>query len=218
MAIIPGDGMQRRYYSAILPATRLSHPIAVLRARLTHLGFAGQELANVAWFAELWLRQCAKLKLPATIFWSFLRVWCNALPTSRRFRNCQAVGVCPFGCGAIGGDDIRHFALCPLVFTAFFPIIGGRNSWPNISSLRSFFHLEPRNCTHEMVLGAAAVDTVVHCFLHFRSSPPMGVEVVRNAFSERLCTLMHWSPRVRSAVVATRGGGNMLLAPLLVAD
>jgi hypothetical protein len=217
LAIRPGDGMQRRYYRVLLPATRSLHPSAVLRARLAHWGFDGPELDNATWFAELRLRQCAKLKLPATIFWSLLRIWCNALPTSRRFRNRQAVGACPFGCGAVGGDDIRHFALCPLVFTALLPIIGGANCWPNIASLRSLFLLEPRNCTHDVVLGAAIVDTVVNCFLFFRRSPPLGVEVVRNAFNERLCTLMQWSPRVRAAVVATRGG-NLLLAPLLVAE
>ena len=142
-----------------------------------------------------------------------LRLWCNALPTSRRFRNQVAVEFCPFGCGAAGGDDIRHFAVCPLVFAATLPIFGEVNSWPIVSGLRSLFLLEPRNCTHDVVLGGALIDTLVHSFLFFRRTPPPNVEVVRNAFSERLCLLMQWSPRIRAAVVAARGG-NSLLAPL----
>jgi hypothetical protein len=216
-AVPHGLGMQRRLYRTLLPSTRALHPIEVLRARLGHWGFNDIELQRVVWFAELRLRQCAKLKLPPTVFWSLLRLWCNALPTSRRFRNQVAVEACPFGCGAIGGDDIRHLAVCPLIFTAILPIIGGANSWPNISSIRSLFLLEPRNCTHDVVLGAALADSLVHVYLFFRRSPPQAVGVVGRAFNERLCTLMQWSPRIRAALEATRGG-NLLLAPLVVLD
>jgi hypothetical protein len=213
-AVLPGAGMQQRLYRLLLPSTRALHPTAVLRARLAHWGFADHDLVLLTWFAELRLRQCAKLKLPSTIFWSLLRLWCNALPTSRRFRNQVAVQVCPLGCGAIGGDDTRHLAVCPLLFSAILPILGGAASWPNISGLKSLFLLEPRNCTHDVVLGAALADTLVHIYLHFRRTPPPSVEAVRRACSERLCLLMQWSPRVRTAVVAARGG-NTLLAPLL---
>jgi endonuclease/exonuclease/phosphatase family metal-dependent hydrolase len=213
-AVTPGAGMQQRLYRLLLPSLRALHPITVIRARLSHWGFDNQELALVTWFAELRLRQCAKLKLPSTIFWSMLRLWCNALPTSRRFRNQVAVRVCPLGCGTPGGDDIRHLAECPLLFTALLPIVGGANSWPNIGGLRSLFLLEPRNCTHDVVLGAALADTFVHIYLNFRRTPPPNVEGVRRACSERLCLLMQWSPRVRSAVIAARSGNN-LLAPLV---
>jgi hypothetical protein len=212
-AVMPGAGMQQRLYRLMLPSTRALHPTAVLRARLAHWGFVDAELTLTTWFAELRLRQCAKLKLPSSLFWSLLRLWCNALPTSRRFRNQVAVQVCPLGCGTIGGDDIRHLAVCPLLFTALLPILGGANSWPSVSGLRSLFLLEPRECTHDVVLGAALADTLVHIYLHFRRTPPPTVEVVRRACSERLCVLMQWSPRVRLAVVSARGG-NSLLAPL----
>jgi hypothetical protein len=212
-AELPGAGLQQRLYRILLPVSRALHPSAVLRARLSHWGFAGIDLDRAVWFAELRLRQCAKLKLPSTIFWSMLRLWCNALPTSRRFRNQVAVEFCPFGCGTIGGDDIRHFAVCPLIFAATLPILGEINSWPTVSGLRSLFLLEPRNCTHDVVLGGALSDTLVHTFLLFRRTPPPNVEVVRNAFNERLCLLMQWSPRIRAAVIAARGG-NSLLAPL----
>ena len=211
-AVLPGVGMQRKLYSALLPTIRTQHPVTGLRARLSHW-FPGPNVDLLVWFAELRLRQCAKLKLPATLFWSLLRLWCNALPTSRRFRNREAVGVCPFGCGTIGGDDIRHLAICPLIFTAILPVLGGVNSWPNISGLRSLFLLEPRDCTHEVVIGLALVDTLVHNYFHFRRFPPRDVVIVRRAFNERLCVLMQWSARIRSAVVAVRGGGA-LLAPL----
>jgi hypothetical protein len=213
-SVLPGAGMQQRLYRLMLPNIRTLHPTAVLRARLTHWGFAGPNLIALVWFAELRLRQCAKLKLPSTIFWSLLRLWCNALPTSRRFRNRVAVEVCPFGCGTVGGDDIRHFAVCPLIFAALLPIIGGASSWPNITGIQSLFLLEPRSCTNEVVLGAALADSLVHTYLYFRRSPPPLVEVVRNAFGERLCLLMQWSPRIRAAVGAARGD-NSLLAPLL---
>ena len=212
-AVAPGAGMQQRLYRLLLPESRALHPTVVLRARLAHWGFVGVELTRTTWFAELRLRQCAKLKLPSSLFWSLLRLWCNALPTSRRFRNRVAVQVCPLGCGATGGDDIRHLAVCPLLFTALLPILGGANTWPNVSGLRSLFLLEPRDCSHEVVLGAALADTLVHIYLHFRRVPPPSVEVVRRACSERLCNLMQWSPKVRSAVEAARGG-NSLLAPL----
>jgi hypothetical protein len=214
-AIEPGSGMQRRLYLTLLPTLRTQHPTTVLHNRLTHWGFVGPELTLVVWFAELRLRQCAKLKLPASVFWSLLRLWCNALPTSRRFRNRVAVEVCPFGCGAIGGDDVRHFAVCPLIFAAILPIIGGASSWPNVTGIRSLFLLGPRDCTHDVVLGAALADSLVHNFLHFRRSPPPGVDVVRRAFNERLCSLMQWSPRIKAAVEACRNG-NLLLAPLAV--
>jgi hypothetical protein len=214
-AVVPGAGMQQRLYRLMLPSMRSLHPTAVLRARLSHWGFDDSELILMVWFAELRLRQCAKLKLPPTVFWSLLRLWCNALPTSRRFRNRVAVEVCPFGCGTIGGDDLRHFAVCPLIFTAILPILGGANSWPVVTGLKSLFLLEARNCTHDVVLGAAVADTFVHNYLYFRRTPPSNVEVVRNAFSERLCLLMQWSPRVRAAVIAARGG-NLLLAPLMM--
>ncbi len=206
--------MQQRLYRLMLPSTRALHPTAVLRARLLHWGFAGPDLVLVTWFAELRLRQCAKLKLPSTVFWSLLRLWCNALPTSRRFRNQVAVQVCPLGCGTIGGDDIRHLAVCPLLFAAFLPIVGGAPSWPNMSGIRRLFLLEPRGCTHDVVLGAALADTLVHIYLYFRRTPPPSVEAVRRACSERLCLLMQWSPRIRLAVVAARGN-NALLAPLV---
>jgi hypothetical protein len=124
-----------------------------------------------------------------------------------------AVQVCPLGCGAIGGDDIRHLAVCPLLFTALLPIVGGANSWPNISGIKNDFLFETRDCTHDVVLRAALADTLVHIYLYFRRTPAPTVEVVRRACSERLCLLMQWSPRVRAAVVASRGG-NSLLAPL----
>jgi hypothetical protein len=212
-AVAPGSGMQQRLYRILLPSNRALHPTAVLRARLSHWGFRDSELNLVVWFAELRLRQCAKLKLPPTIFWSLLRLWCNALPTSRRFRNHVAVEVCPFGCGASGGDDLRHLAVCPLIFTALLPVLGGANSWPLVTGLGSMFLLEARNCTHDVVLGAAVVDAFVHNYLYFRRAPPSNVEEVRNAFSERLCLLMQWSPRVKAAVGYARGG-NSLLAPL----
>ena len=84
-AILPGDGMQRRLYRSHLPTIRTQHPTTVLRARLSHWGVQGPDLVLVVWFAELRLRQCAMLKLPATILWSLLRLWCNTLPTSRIF-------------------------------------------------------------------------------------------------------------------------------------
>ena len=212
VAVAPGVGMQRKFYKALLPTIRAQHPVTVLRARLSHW-FPGQNVDLIVWFAELRLRQCAKLKLPTTLLWSLLRLWCNALPTSRRFRNREAVGECPFGCGAIGGDDIRHLAICPLIFTAFLPVLGGANSWPNLSGLRSLFLLEPRDCSHEVVLGLALVDTLVHNYFHFRRFPTRDVAIVSRAFNERLCVLMQWSARIRSAVLAVRGGGS-LLAPL----
>jgi hypothetical protein len=214
-AVLPGGGMQARLYRILLPSHRSLHPVAVLRARLAHWGFVGPELHLTVWFAELRLRQCAKLKLPSTIFWSLLRLWCNALPTSRRFRNQVAVQVCPFGCGAPGGDDTRHLAVCPLIFTAILPILGEAQAWPRVSGLRSLFLLEPRDCTHDVVLGAAVADTLVHTYLYFRRTPPPNVEEVRRACSERLCKLMQWSPRIRAAIGAARGD-NMLLAPLAV--
>jgi endonuclease/exonuclease/phosphatase family metal-dependent hydrolase len=215
-AAVPGGlGMQRRLYCILLPATRTVHPSEVLRARLSHWGFSGIELQRAVWFAELRLRQCAKLKLPPTLFWSLLRLWCNALPTSRRFRNQVAIAACPFGCGSIGGDDIRHFAVCPLVFSAFLPIIGGANSWPNISGIRSLFVLEPRTCSHEVVLGIAVADALVHVYLFYRRAPNPVLGAVGRAFNERLCNLMQWSSRIRAAVEAARGG-NLLLAPLAV--
>jgi hypothetical protein len=212
-AVPTGLGMQRRFYRALLPTTRAMHPVVVLKARLSHWGFAGLDLQRVLWFAELRLRQCAKLKLPSTLHWSLLRLWCNALPTSRRFRNQVAVEACPFGCGAPGGDDIRHFAVCPLVFTAILPIIGGANSWPNVSGIRSLFILEPRACSHEVVLGFALADALVHVYLFYKRAPNPVLGAVGRAFNERLCTLMQWSPRVRAAVEAARGG-SLLLAPL----
>jgi endonuclease/exonuclease/phosphatase family metal-dependent hydrolase len=214
-AVLPGLGMQRRLYRSLLPLTRAQHPQEVLRARLSHWGFNDVELQRVVWFAELRLRQCAKLKLPPTIFWSLLRLWCNALPTSRRFRNQVAVEACPFGCGAAAGDDIRHFAVCPLVFAAILPIIGGANSWPNTSGIRSLFTLEPRACSNEVVLGAAIADALVHVYLFYRRAPIPEVGAVGRAFNERLCMLMQWSIKVRAAVEAARGG-NLLLAPLAV--
>jgi hypothetical protein len=212
-AVLPGGGMQARLYRLILPSHRSLHPVAVLRARLAHWGFANAELDLMVWFAELRLRQCAKLKLPSTVFWSLLRLWCNALPTSRRFRNQVAVQVCPFGCGSPGGDDIRHIAVCPLVFVAVFPILGEAHTWPRLSGLRNLFLLEPRDCTHDVVLGAALADATVHTYLYFRRAPPPKVEEVRRAYNERLSRLMQWSPRVRSAILETRRG-NSLLAPL----
>jgi endonuclease/exonuclease/phosphatase family metal-dependent hydrolase len=212
-AVLPGMGMQRRLYRALLPTTRALHPVEVIRARLSHWGFCGLELQRVVWFAELRLRQCAKLKLPSSLFWSLLRLWCNALPTSRRFRNQVRIEVCPFGCGSFGGDDIRHFAVCPLVFAAILPIIGGANSWPNISGIRSLFVLEPRTSSHEVVLGIAVADALVHIYLIYRRAPCPDLGVVGRAFNERLCTLMQWSTKVRAAVEAARGG-NLLLAPL----
>ena len=167
----------------------------------------------MVWFAELRLRQCAKLKLPPTLVWSLLRLWCNGLPTTRRFRNAVSIDSCPFGCGAIGGDDIRHFAACPLVFAAILPIIGGANTWPNVTGIRSLFQLEPRENSNEVILGITIADALVHTFLFFRRHPPQDVEVVRRAFNERLCVLMQFSGKIKAAVVATRRG-NTLLAPL----
>jgi hypothetical protein len=212
-AAAPGRGMQRRLYRILLPSTRALHPVAVLRARLAHWGLVGQGLDLAAWFAELRLRQIAKLKLPATVFWSLLRLWCNALPTSRRFRNRVAVGACPHGCGSPGGDDIRHLAVCPLIFSAVLPIIGGANAWPVRTGLCSLFLVEPRDNSNEVILGAAMADTLVHTFLQFRRAPSPGMEAVRRAFNERLCILMQWSDRIRRAVLASREG-NGLLAPL----
>ena len=125
----------------------------------------------------------------------------------------MSIDSCPFGCGAIGGDDIRHFAACPLVFAAILPIIGGANTWPNVTGIRSLFQLEPRENSNEVILGITIADALVHTFLFFRHFPPQDVEVVRRAFNERLCVLMQFSGKIKAAVVATRRG-NTLLAPL----
>ena len=79
---------------------------------------------------------------------------------------------CPSGCGFVAGDDIRHLAECPLIFTAVLPITGMVNSWPCTPGLLSLFLLVPKDSIHEVVLSAALADTFVHCYLHFlRGSP-----------------------------------------------
>lgn len=42
---------------------------------------------------------------------AILRAIANALPTTRRMA-CHA-DTCAFGCAAVGGDDMRHYVICP---------------------------------------------------------------------------------------------------------
>ena len=101
--------------------------------------------------------------------------------------------------------------MSPLVFAAILPIIVGASCWPNKTGLRNLLLLEPMNCSHEVVLGAALADTRVHSYLHFSRGLPPGMEFVRR--DKTRCLLMQWSTKIHAAVVASRRG-NLLLAPL----
>lgn len=56
-----------------------------------------------------------------------LRVIVNRLPTTRRFG--QGPQACPFGCFAVGCDDLRHLCSCLVIMT------DGRRDWVRLGRL-----------------------------------------------------------------------------------
>jgi hypothetical protein len=186
ISVRPGTGLQQRLYRLLLPVVRDRHPLRVLRARLEYWGNTGIDLELAVWLAELMLRQVVQLKLPATMIWSLLRLWCNALPTSRRFRNRVAIEPCPFGCGAAGGDDTRHFTVCPLLFVGVLPLVGEAQCWPCGSGISNLFLFAPMGNINIVILGAAFADALFHCFLQVRRARPRDLMVVGNVLTNGL--------------------------------
>ena len=70
-------------------------------------------------YIESRLKVCCPT-LPRGVAFSFLRLLCNGLNTSKRYRNRKQGGLvldCPW-CGHLGGDSIWHFASCPKMVQA----------------------------------------------------------------------------------------------------
>ena len=71
-------------------------------------------------FLQAWIQVVGKLLGPGLAF-SSVKIMCNGLNTSARYRNTAHGGLlldCKF-CWHIGGDNVRHYLVCPRCRSAF---------------------------------------------------------------------------------------------------
>ena len=143
-----------------------------------------------------------KNKIPRTILLSYLRLMCNALPTSRRMGNL--IKPCVFGCGTAEGDVIRHYSQCEFLRTAFLPILGPLSPlWPIRPGFRLLMVLQQLESDDLRLTALAITDVFFSVYLHCRAQPPHGQNLA-DQLRSRLLRLQEWAPRLRRAFLQVR--------------
>jgi hypothetical protein len=157
---VPSDDGQRHFQGILLKFLKTTSGNGELRAtlirRAIHYGFRLPELLVDNFVTNL---NAISSVLPPCVLASVLRTVCNAWTTSRRFRDEHPH--CRLGCQAVGGDDVRHYAFCPV----FLHFVEGTSSlsdclWARSGEL-SFFMLMQETGFEDMVRTAVWVDVLL---------------------------------------------------------
>ena len=157
---VPSDDGQRHFQGILLKFLKTTSGSGELRAtlirRAIHYGFRLPELLVDNFVTNL---NAISSVLPPCVLASVLRTVCNAWTTSRRFRDEHPH--CRLGCQAVGGDDVRHYAFCPV----FLHFVDGTSSlsdclWARSGEL-SFFMLMQETGFEDMVRTAVWVDVLL---------------------------------------------------------
>ena len=142
-------------------------------------------------------------RLPHCVVVALLRVWCNALPTARRFE--RKLAPCPC-CRKAGGDDIRHLAECPALWAVFFPIVAELQAWPMPMGLAFMTQLRPPLRSATAVVSMCCVDVALRAyFLCKARATPAPFSFVKGAVHARLLQLFQWRPSIRRAFIEAQG-------------
>ena len=182
-------------------------PTDILTDRIHHL-LPNFPTELLQFFLRLRIEGLARARVPSTLLYSMLRTWCNALPTARRFGDTSPV--CPLGCGARNGSDVRHLARCPALFLASLPIIGSAPIWPNRTGLEEMLLLRPYDSPALVITAAAMLDAACITFCTLRHGGSPNVETTKGVLKGRIVQLMRWSVAVRSSIGEIRTCPDLL--------
>ena len=159
-----------------------------------------QDLETDLWLA---LSRAHAARLPTCVVVALIRVWSNALPTARRFDGGSAPCPC---CRAARGDDIRHIAECPALWSAMFPLVGDLQAWPFPMGLANMAQLRAplRSCS--AVASMCLVDVALRAYFQCRAcAAPPPYSFVLGAVRCRLLQLFRWRPSIRRAFLDAQG-------------
>ena len=143
-------GLQAKVAALLGGEATLRRLLLTLTRRASHFGFSDPGERARTFVCNM---AAASVSVRPFVLGSMIRTICNAHPTSRRF-GWLGGPWCRLGCYAVGGDDVRHYAFCPILLEFMRETVGGRDLSGHIWVL--LFSLG-----HFMLLHEVGIDDVV---------------------------------------------------------
>lgn len=106
---------------------------------------------------------------------------------------------CALGCGVADGDDLAHYAVCPVPQQSFavgFPLAG---AWPNAAGYPAMIQVPGPASAEQLAVSLMLAEAAVGAILHFRRETDRGERVIEY-LRARVRRLLSWSGQLRAAM------------------